>query len=69
MTYPKCPECGLKFKDNTFLTAHLNKEHPGWDKPKEVLRKGWVTPSGFIDFAHPVSYEHACEVAHTLASN
>ena len=63
------PRVCLKFIDNTFLTAHLNKEHPGWDNPKEVLRKGWITPNGFIDFAYLVSYEYACEVANKIASN
>lgn len=35
---------------------------------KELLRKGWATPHGFIDFAKPVSYKTACDFMEKMAN-
>lgn len=35
--------------------------------PDGALRKGWVTPHGFMDFQQPVTYEEACKTAAELA--
>lgn len=66
MAYPKCSECGLKFKNQEFLDIHMDKEHAGWRDPKAVKQKGWHTPYGFVDFAEKVTYEHACEVSKSI---
>lgn len=66
MVYPKCSECGFKFKDKVFLETHMDKEHAGWREPKPINSKGWCTPYGFVDFAEKVTYEHACKVAKNI---
>lgn len=54
-----CPECNKKFISTEFMEKHADTEHPDWRVPKS---KGWCTPYGFVDFATPVTYEHACAV-------
>ena len=67
MAYPKCPAgCGLKFVDQAHAERHADAEHAGWSDPKPVMKRGWATPWGFVDFAEKVSFEHACKVAKSI---
>lgn len=57
----KCNVCSKKFISTGHLRIHLKAAHDEDEIP--VLRKGWVTPYGFVDFAQPVSYKDALEQA------
>lgn len=61
MTKAKCPaNCGKKFLTSEQAKSHADIAHPNWIEESK-RRKGWVTPYGFSDFTHPVTYEEACE--------
>lgn len=64
----KCPAiaCGKRFITEEHLAGHIETH------PKDELtpmRKGWVTPDGFVDFSYPVSYAHACGFAKSLVAS
>ena len=62
--YVKCPKgCGKKFISLAHAEKHVEVDHA---EPAKLLRKGWVTPHGFVDFAEPITYEQACETMETI---
>lgn len=62
-----CPAgCGKKFVSAEHAKSHADVAHPNWIE-EASKRKGWVTPYGFADFTHPVSYEEACEKMKAVA--
>lgn len=62
MSKMSCPAgCGKKFISAITAHAHADRDHKGWDDPKNIKRKGWATPYGFGDWTHPITYDEACE--------
>lgn len=62
-----CPAgCGNLYINKDFAYKHANEEHPNWDKPEMIKRKGWVTPYGFVDLKEPATYKEACEIMKTI---
>lgn len=61
MSKAKCPAgCGKMFITSAHAVSHADLVHPNWIEDSKK-RKGWVTPYGFGDWTHPISYEEACE--------
>lgn len=61
MSKTKCPaNCGKVFISAEYAKSHADVAHPNWMEESKK-RKGWVTPYGFGDWSHPVTYEFACE--------
>lgn len=65
-----CPaNCGKRFISKEHANVHADKDHPGWNDPSNVKRRGWVTPYGFGDFTEAVTYDEACEMMKPLAED
>lgn len=65
-----CPYCHKKFVDVDFLNTHLLGAHPErYSIGTDERRKGWITPYGFVDFRHPVSYEEACHAMKSVVES
>ncbi len=59
-----CPnKYGKKFISKLHADEHARTAHPMPPPLDGSLRKGWVTPHGFVDMKEPVTYEEACEAA------
>ena len=68
---PRCQARGISREKSIDGRTRCENKHlflsGKWDEwneknPQEPKRKGWATPTGFIDFAEPVTYKEACEV-------